>query len=120
LRGIGWGPLFGQWWTLWTAISMMIWGGGFKDGAGMFLLEIVIYAVIYGFFGSVTGVIIALINPDDEEKVGGIVGIAVGLAVCGLEVLITHDPAGLVNVVFYFITGRFVGTGLAGRIMAPV
>jgi hypothetical protein len=119
LRAVGWGPLYGQWWTVWTVVSGFIWGSALKEGWPAFILGTVIMAFVYGFFGSVTGWIIALVNPDDEEKIGGGIGIGVGLTLCALEVFLLKDPAGLINVFFYFITGRYVGTGLAGRIMAP-
>lgn len=120
LRAVGWGPLYGQYWTLWSAISMVIWGAAFKDGFGDFALEVIVRAFVYAFFGSLTGWIIAFVNPKDEEKVGGGIGIGVGLTICAALVFLMNNPAGLVNAIFYWFTGQFVGSGLARRIARPV
>ena len=54
---------------------------------------------------------------DIEQYAAWLLSMAVAIAVF-FQVHVSF-PAGLINVFFYFITGRFVGTGLAGRILAP-
>jgi hypothetical protein len=116
LRAFGWGPLYGQWWTLWTLIWGVIWGG-LKESVAGFIIFIVLYGFVSAFVGGFVGLAIALINPEDEDKVGAIAGVVGGLAIFGLEMLLSRDAGALVNVAFYFFAGRFVGVGLARQIM---
>jgi hypothetical protein len=81
-------------------------------------LTLLVMAVIYGFFGVLTGLIIAAANLDDDS--GLKVGIGVGLLICVGRALLTANPFMVVNVFFYFFTGREVGRGLTARIQRLV
>ncbi|HET6382129.1 MAG TPA: tetratricopeptide repeat protein [Armatimonadota bacterium] len=117
LRGWLWGAAWGQWWTLWTIVSAFIWGHGATDTA--FVLGMVIFAIVYAFFGSLSGIIIALANADIGT--GAMIGIGAGLCCLGIEFLMGHDAAALVfNVIFYVITGRYIGARIARQVQAPV
>ena len=50
MRGMLWGMCYGQWWTLWTLVSMFLWGHASLDGGLVFAT--VVMAVVFGFFGS--------------------------------------------------------------------
>jgi hypothetical protein len=112
-RGWLWGIWYGQWWTLMTVVSGFIWGEGWPG-----TVAVVIMAVIYGFFGSVTGIIIGAANA--SPGTGSTIGVGVGVTVCLLETLLAVDARGLINLIWYFFTGQFVGAGIAGRVQRPV
>jgi hypothetical protein len=82
------------------------------------VIETVVYFFIYTFAGSMAGIVIGLMDADENR--GAIVGVVIGLLMCGLEVLLSGSAFMLVNVFFYFFTGRFIGRGLASRVQAPV
>jgi hypothetical protein len=116
LRGMGWGVLYGQWWTLWTLLSMFIWGHG--SFSARIVIYLIVMAVVFGFFGSVTGVIIGALNASENTGTG--IGIGMGILLCVLEVLLARSAGGLVNLFFYFFTGRYVGRGITGRVQQPL
>lgn len=116
LRGWGWGTFYGQWWTLWSFISSIIWGRASIDPK--FLLMTLVEAFVFGFFGSLVGLTIAAANLDEDQ--GVYVGVGAGMVVLGLEFLMSGSAFSLVNVFFYFFTGRYIGRGIAGRVQQPV
>jgi hypothetical protein len=117
VRGWMWGILYGQWWTAWTLLSAMLWGGLFSGRTSIVPLVIGM-GVIYGFFGSLTGLVIGLARPN--ENLGMNIGVGMGVAICLLEAALGGNPSTLINLVFFYFTGRFVGAGLTGRVMRPV
>jgi tetratricopeptide repeat protein len=113
LRGWLWGILYGQWWTVWSLVSFFLWNH--QDvGVGLIVL-VVIWVVVYGFFGSLTGLIIGAANLDQEQA--GWAGVGVAALAFGLETLL--GGFSVVNLVWYFFTGRFIGHGLGARIQHP-
>jgi hypothetical protein len=112
LRGMGWGILYGQWWTVWTIISLFIWGDG--SFSLRMVVEVVIMMVIFGFFGSITGLLIGAANASESTGTG--IGVGMGVLLCLMEVLLSRSAGGLVNLIFYFFTGRYVGRGITGRV----
>jgi hypothetical protein len=74
--------------------------------------------VIFGFFGSLTGILIGSANA--SESIGTGIGIGMGVLLCLLEVLFSRSAGGLVNLIFYFFTGRYVGRGITGRVQQPL
>ena len=112
-RGVFWGIVYGQWWTLLNIFWSFAWGhGGVSFGVG---LQMVIF---YGFFGCLAGVIIGAANMPLGR--GAIVGVSVGILVWLLEMALSGDTGGLINIFFYFFTGRFVGAGITWRVQQPV
>lgn len=116
-RGLGWGPLYGQWWTLWSTLSLFLWSGG--NPGGNIILYVVILAVFNAFFGAITGLIIAVVGSRQQE-ISSRVGIGVGLCMCLLRAVMFQSGFQLFNLLFYFVTGRYVGTGLHERVMKPL
>ncbi len=116
-RGLGWGPLYGQWWTLWSTISLFLWSGG--NPRGNIILYVVILAVFNAFFGAITGLIIAVVG-NRQQEISSRIGIGVGLCMCLLRAVIFQSGFQLFNLLFYFVTGRYVGTGLHERVMKPL
>jgi hypothetical protein len=112
-RGAVWGFVYGQWWTLLTIFWSFAWGhGGVGVGVGILM------AIFYGFFGCLAGLIIGAANLSHSR--GVVVGVSVGILVCLIEMALSHDSGSLVNVFFYFFTGRFVGAGITSRVRQPV
>lgn len=118
LRGWGWGIVYGQWWTLWTLVSAFVGIGGRPTFNAAFFFGIAVYAVGAGFFGSLVGLIIGAANLDEDR--GLYVGVGAGLLLLGLEFLMSQSPSALINIFFYFFTGRYIGRGIAGRVQQPV
>ncbi|MGV3720016.1 MAG: hypothetical protein ACO1SX_03815, partial [Actinomycetota bacterium] len=116
LRGWGWGMLYGQWWTLWSIISWVLWGRASLDPK--FFIGVLIYAVAYGFVGSLVGIIIGAANLDEDQ--GVYVGVGAGVVIMGLRFLLSPDPMQFLNIIFYYFTGRYIGGGVAGRVQQPV
>ncbi|MFN3648926.1 MAG: tetratricopeptide repeat protein [Armatimonadota bacterium] len=115
LRGWGWGLLYGQWWTLWSTISMFLFSRGSVPSD--WWVETIGQAIIYGFFGAITGWIIGLANLDEEK--GWMVGVGAGLIILGLEMLLGGGFMAI-NIFFYVFTGRYIGAGIASRVQRPV
>jgi hypothetical protein len=112
-RGLLWGLIYGQWWTVLTIFWSFFWSHG-SVGIG----EIIFYAFFYGFFGCVAGLIIGAANLG--MSAGTMVGVGVGIVVCLIEMALSHDAGSLVNIFFYFFTGRFVGSGITWRVQQAV
>ncbi|MCC2672825.1 MAG: repeat-containing protein, partial [Armatimonadetes bacterium] len=102
VRGLGWGIIYGQWWTLWTIFSAFLWGGASLGSS--IVLRAIVYGIAYGFFGSLVGLIIAAANLDEDQAVYA--GVGAGVVILGLELVIFKSPTMLFNVFFYFFTGR--------------
>ena len=120
LRGLGWGALYGQWWTVWMIFWTVAWG--FSDvtaHTAFYILLFVAFCVVFMAGGAILGLILALLRANPEG--GGFLGIIVGVIFFALEMWLTQaSPSAWVNVIFWFYTGRFVGTNVAARIMQPV
>ena len=119
-RGLLWGVVYGQWWTLMMIVSAFFWGAMRSDLAfdSRLIVIWVIFAVVYGFFGSLSGFIIGASNA--FMGTGVAIGIGTGMILCGLQALAQHDPGDLVNVIFYFFTGRFIGAAITRRVQQPM
>jgi hypothetical protein len=118
LRGIGWGLWYGQWWTLWMIISSFLpWNQPTRVDAEL-IFTFVIMAVVYAFFGCLAGLIIGASNA--TFATGAIIGVGVGITVCLLPMLLSHNFGGVINLFFYYFTGRYVGAGITGRVQRPV
>jgi hypothetical protein len=112
-RGWLWGIWHGQWWTLMTVVSGFIWGRGWPGN-----WMVVGLAFFYGFFGSITGIIIGAANA--SISTGTAIGVGMGILVCLLETLMEQDARMLINLIFFFFTGQFVGAGITARVQQPV
>jgi hypothetical protein len=125
-RGIGWGFLCGQFWTALNLFWFFVWGGvdSASSGKGIGLLGTgiflaILFFIVFGFLGSLVGMIIGAGNA--SVSTGAIIGVVAGLILCGLEFLMTGGNASsLVNVFFWFFTGRYVGANIAARVQQPV
>jgi hypothetical protein len=120
LRGFLWGMVFGQYWTLWSSISLFLWRAGSlgRSGGMGILLIFLIYVAIYSMVGAVTGIIIGLANLAPDK--GSMVGVGGGMVAMGLRALLFQNPFQFINVFFFFFTGRYVGAGIAAKVQAPV
>lgn len=118
LRGWGWGMLYGQWWTLWIAVSALLWSLGRVAGPG-FAVTLALLVTLDAIVGSVVGLIIAAANLDEDQ--GGWVGVGAGMLLLGLQFLLGRSVtiAIVISLFFYYTTGREVGRGLAKRIRHP-
>ena len=117
-RGLGWGIVYGQIWTVLNLFWAFVYGQA-GHGAAEIILRIVLFVVLFGFAGAVVGLFAGATNAD--VKTGSVIGIVVGLLLFVGEFLLGGSKAsGLVNVVFWFFTGRVVGASIAARIQRPV
>lgn len=118
VRGLGWGALYGQWWTFWnifwfTILSMVNWNG--PEWLFILILTLVL-AVVFGIAGSLLGLLLGAIDADPDQ--GALIGIGVGLVFWLLEILITHFAllSAFINFLFWMFTGRRVGRMIARKI----
>jgi hypothetical protein len=103
-----------------TIASALFFGaihGGFSFDSRM-VGDIVNLLIYYGFAGSVTGLIIGASNA--SLRTGVAIGVGAGLLLCLLEALAQQSFGGVLNIFFYFFTGRFVGAGITWRVQQPV
>lgn len=107
LHGLGWGALFGQWWTLWTVVWNLT---GATHAGSMGNIQ---YALFYAFFGAVAGAVIALMDAD--AGLGMKIGIAVGVVACLVETFVFQSGTPF-YLIWYFFTGRFIGRNVALRL----
>jgi hypothetical protein len=110
LQGVGWGALFGQWWTLWTVVWNLT---GVTHADAMSNVQ---YALFYAFFGAVGGGAIAALDAD--VCLGQKIGIGVGVVACLIETSLSHSAGTLFCLIWYFFTGRFIGRNLARRLQS--
>jgi hypothetical protein len=108
-----WGLIYGQWWTVLTIFWSFAWGHG-----SVGIWGIIFYAIFYGFFGCLAGLIIGAANLGIGA--GTMVGVGVGILVCFIEMALSQNAGSLINIFFYFFTGRFVGSGITWRVQQPV
>jgi len=116
-RGLGWGALWGQWWTLLNAFWFLVFGG-YKQGG--FAAAVIIAGIfVFGFVGSLVGLIEGAV--DASVETGSIIGIVAGLIFAVIElVLLGFSASGFVSILFWIYTGRRVGSMIASKIQQPV
>lgn len=114
LRGLGWGALFGQWWTLWVVFWDLIAHSSGERDTGLMIFVALVLGVFFAVVGSVMGLIIGMI--DAMEDVGAIVGVVFGVLMLALEYSITRNSMIFVNILFWSFTGRFIGRNIALRV----
>ncbi len=124
-RGLGWGFLWGQWWTVLNLFWAFVWGGVNSLGGkheNLVLMGVilgVIFVLVFGVAGAVVGLIIGAMNA--PVQTGAVIGIVFGLIFCGLEVVLGgFQPGMLINIFFWFYTGRYVGAKVAMHVQRPV
>jgi hypothetical protein len=120
-RGLVWGLWYGQWWTLWRFLSMLVFGGLFgRDrtfGEMVFLL--IFFVVVHAFFGSLAGLVIGLSNA--SRTTGGYIGVGAALLMFAIEYKLANgSPMLLINLFFWYVTGQEVGKGVSGRVQQRV
>ena len=120
LRGLGWGALFGQWWTLWVVFWDLIIGGSRHGGTNAVIIIIgtIVLGLFFGFVGSIMGLIIGAI--DGMPDTGAIVGVIFGVLLMGAEYLLSGSTMIFVNIIFWALTGRFIGRNIAARVQQSV
>jgi len=79
---------------------------------GAVLVIGVIYFLLYGFLGSLAGLIIGAANLDSGPAI--IVTVLAGMVVFALE-LVFGGGFQIINIFWYFFTGRFIGAMLSGK-----
>src|SRR5262249_7081257 len=122
-RGLGWGILYGQCWTLWFAFRLMM-AASMSSSSDSLALAIavllVIAAVGCAFLGGLAGLLIGAMNA--TEDIGAGIGIVIGLGLMGVQYLIgLRTGLGLILGFFFALAlGRFVGSGIANKINQTV
>jgi hypothetical protein len=125
-RGIGWGALLGQTWTIYIGVWLMVlWGmlsalggsGGIIGlGIGVVLFIIALgNAVVFGLAGLIIGA------ADLDDEAGAIVGIVASLLIVGAQYLLGFR-AGFMSIIFGVMFavsfGRGVGAAIANKCQA--
>lgn len=111
LRGLGWGALCGQWWTLWESVFGII-IPGHQNGAIM-VVAILVLAIWFGFVGAIMGMIIGAVNA--EDNVGAGIGIGIGLLMFGAEFLLIGFSSVIFRVIWWALSGRRIGRWVTAR-----
>ena len=94
-RGLGWGVVYGQWWTLLNTFWFIVYGG-LKDTSAA-IVYIVLSVIVFTFMGSLTGLIAAVVDAD--TNVGSIIGVVAGMLLFAAEYFfIGGSPLSLINV----------------------
>lgn len=122
-RGLGWGALYAQWWTIWIVFWQFVWSGlGSKNDVnlplGTILILVLALALFLALVGSVVGLIIGAANAPPEH--GAIIGVVAGILLLGVEFFVFRSGSVLINIFFWFFTGRYVGALVAARVQQPV
>jgi hypothetical protein len=120
-RGLGWGALFGQWWTLWIVFwDFIIWPSA-RPGGSYSMLVIIVGALILGIFFCIVGGLLGLIigAMDAMPDIGATIGIVFGLVLMALEMWLGGGFR-VINVFFWIFTGRFVGRNIAYRVQRRI
>ncbi len=113
LRGLGWGAVFGQWWTLWEMISSLLWHSG-EHAFIYYVIAILILAPIFAVMGSIMGLVIGAM--DAHQDTGAIVGVVFGLIILGLKFFLMQSGTVFLGIFFWVVTGRFIGSNIAMRV----
>lgn len=127
-RGVGWGALLGQCWTIWILIriglglgTISLSGNAEADTAKNLFIFFTIGAVIgYAILGGLVGLIIGAGNLTAD--VGAAIGIGASIIQMGLQFFLgLRSGPGLIFGIFLAIAvGRYVGTTIAGRVQNQV
>ena len=113
-RGLGWGVIYAQAWTLWPLIAMVFWNR-FPSLFGLVVVMLVA-GIFHALVGALAGLLLAVGKVPFQSA--PMVGVILAVAVCGLEIFLTGSPNVVVNGLFFVITGGYLGTGVASRIYA--
>lgn len=104
--GIGWGAAYGQYWTLWTVAWFLIFNIASSSLADL-VYNCVVYVVGCTVMGSIVGLIVFLMR--GNRQTGVIAGVAGGILLLIAESLFFHSSMLIINVFFWYFTGRLVG-----------
>lgn len=117
LRGLGWGALFGQWWTLWIIVWEFVIHGGYLQRPLALLLATIFIGIFFAIVGGVLGLIIGALDSDEDQ--GMYIGIGCGLLLLGLEYWLSGGSAQIaLNIFFWVFTSRFVGRNISRHVQA--
>lgn len=118
-RGLGWGLLYAQTWTLVTMFSVgliSLFVTKVEMAILVFLVMGVLNALFHSSMGMLIGGIAAFMNADEDT--GGWIGISVGLLI--LLIGLFFGFLALWSVFFYIFVGRWIGRSVAARVQKPV
>jgi hypothetical protein len=107
LKGLGWGAAYGQYWTIWSVVWLAIDSGGHASTMDLVAISI-LYAIACSIVGGLVGLVV--FTKRGNRVLGQTAGVVGGMVLLGLEFLLYRDdPKILVNIIFWYLTGRFVG-----------
>lgn len=121
-RGLIWGAICTQLWTVWICFWRVLIGNAFSEAMGHKPDPVETVALILGiagffaFIGAIMGAIMAVIQA--EESTGGAIGIVVGLMIVVAAIVL--NQSGFAGIIFWFFTGRFIGGQIAARVSRPM
>jgi hypothetical protein len=113
------GLLYGQTWTVFSlfgALMISLFTKRVEHAVIAFLVLSALTVLFHSAMGLLTGLVIALLNADEDA--GAWVGTSVGFLILliGLRV----GFLAFCGVVFYILMGRWVGRSVAARVQRPV
>ncbi|HEV2471849.1 MAG TPA: tetratricopeptide repeat protein [Chthonomonadales bacterium] len=118
LRGLGWGAVYGQWWTLWNMFWLIFWNSvGAGHDIALYVIIGIVCAIGFGLAGSLLGLIIGAANLDMRK--GILAGAAMGIGFFVLEGVLLHSITSIINIFFWYFTGRYVGSRITWRVWQP-
>lgn len=104
--GIGWGAAYGQYWTLWNIVWLLVFNISRSSVTDLVIISL-LYAVVCTVMGSIVGLIVFLMRGNRQN--GMIIAIAGGMLLLLVQYLIFRSPYVFLNAIFWFFTGRIVG-----------
>jgi len=116
-RGLLWGAAIGQGWLFCSVLALAAVCSA-KTG-GMLILTLLAVMLICAFFGSLMGLIIALLNMD-EDAAGNL---GIGMGVLGWVVQLLFGGILLFGVIFLLVwifVGRFLGQGISSKVRESI
>ena len=91
--------------------------GGFAHPDSL-IGNLIAYAFISAFLGGLGGLIMGAVGASPVASVG--IGIGAGMLYMVIEGVLSQNWGNVINIVFYFFTGRLVGALIGAKIRQPI
>jgi hypothetical protein len=125
-RGIGWGILYAQVWTIYRAVGLLIFGGlaaatstNGQDatiiGLGIGVV-LVLFALFHAVMGAVAGLLIGATNATEDSA--SVIGVVASLLMVGAQYLVgLRAGVGLIIGLFIAVSfGKYMGSNIAKKV----
>jgi hypothetical protein len=119
LRGLGWGLLYCQTWTVFSLFAvafLSLMATKVEHAIIAFVVMCLLTAGFHSAMGLLMGIVVALLNADEDG--GGWVGASVGFLI--LIIGVKFGFLAMWGVVFYLLFGWYIGKAVGYRVSKPV